>query len=176
MDLHNAAESAYRPYFREAMFCLWRDILIALIVSVFFILTKVAFLLWTIPIFFVFELFVSFRIAVCASSEYRKSQYVTKNVYITGVHIEDSASGKWGSVLPRLYPYNLQMERYRLTCTGSDGEAITLRCAMSTSKQKTINKFVEKNCMLRVTYGSMSKIIVKYDGTESDAYRLNQRL
>ena len=176
MDSHKAAVSAYEPYFKEALFCLWLDIIIALIISVFLIMTKVTFLLWIIPIFFVFELFVNFRIAVLAIFERRKSRYATKNVYITDLHIEDSASGHWGSILPRLYPSNLQIERYRLTCTGSDGEKIMLRCAMSTAKRKILNKFLGKNCMLKVTYGRMSKIVVKYDGAESDMYRLNQRV
>ena len=57
-----------------------------------------------------------------------------------------------------------------------DGEKIMLRCAMSTAKRKILNKFLGKNCMLMVTYGRMSKIVVKYDGAESDMYRLNQRV
>ena len=176
MDSHKVAVNAYEPYFKEALFCLWFDIIIELIISAFLVLIKVAFLLWIIPIFFVFELFANFRIAVLAIIERRKSRYAIKDVYITDLHIEDSASGHWGSILPRLYPPNLQIERYRLTCTGPDGKKIMLRCAMSTSKRRILNKFLGKNCILKVTYGRMSKIVVKFDGAEIDMHRLNQRI
>ena len=82
-----------------------------------------------------------------------------------------------GNIITRLYPKNLEYNRFVITCINEDGTEIRLRCAFpSKSAQILYDNICHEGWKRKVTYGKLSKIIVSFDDKDDEAFVLTHRL
>ena len=172
---------AYSPYRKEATRCLAIDVLVSFLCGIILFIvgiqTNAVWTFWVIPIYFFIELFVNYKFAILSLIEEKNKCVVLAVVTIEKKEIEDSASGRWGSIIPRLYPKELHMQRYKITCTDESGKKILLRSVMSINNAKLFNKMLETTSMCKRTIiaGKYSHIILKYCDRDDFALILNRR-
>ena len=174
---------AYSPYRKEALYCFIVDILI-LIVSFIVIFsikleTYTIQLLWIIPVYLIAEVFLNYRLALLSLIEEKcRGGTVLATVEIKRISRESSLSGRWESVIPKLYPKEMRVERYKINCTDPNGKKIVLRRAMSMKNAQLFDKMIECDSMRRrtVVIGKYSHIIVKYCDKDDFAFILSRRL
>lgn len=163
--------SAYIPFHKECYHCLFIDfaVVFAMVIGAMFISTK-GFdnrVLWVgtcvIAVFYLLiEVFINYRLSILARVEKRFNLIVCEALQYEDICEEFSLSGRWGSILPKLYPKELNVARFRVKMRDQCGNPISLRCAASGSqwKQKTFHETL----FVHVIYGKYSHIILSWEG------------
>lgn len=173
---------AYSPYRKEALYCFVIDIITVFVCSAVFILIGIPhyapLLFLVFPTYLVVEILINYRLAVLSILEEWNQIYVLKDILIVGIKIEDSASGRWGSVIPKLYPKELGIKRYKIKCIDSNKAEMSLRCVMSNKNAKLLSSRIDsESALLRtVVIGRYSRIILKYCDKDDLALVLNRTM
>ncbi len=175
-------DRAFSPYRKEALYCLMIDVIITLICSTVCFLIEIQqsapalFLIF--PAYFIAEIIVNYRLALLSILEVRNQSYVCKEVTVTQIKIEDSASGRWGSIVPKLYSKSLGVNRYKILCVDANNEKIKLRCAMSRKIVRLLGDSMDASGGLRrtVIFGRYSHIVLKYCDNDDLALVMNRKL
>lgn len=182
---------AYEPYRREALYCLRVDLLIvfcgAIIVTIAGMPRIWPSFYWIFPAYLLIELFLNYSLALIGTMEQRRELFIRRQVRIQKITREHSFSGRWGSVISKLYPPNLMVDRYKMICLDENGEKLTLRSAMSLKKYRLLIERIDPACrryhrgrrherpkpidrtaptelpLWTVTIGKYSHIILSYD-------------
>ena len=176
---------AYAPFQREARYCFTVDLFISLVVAVIFFLLNLfssTFFRWIIPSFFLIEIIVNYRIGLLSRLESKIGAFISAKICISEIQDEYSASGRWNSIISKLYPPNLRVNRYRVIGKDGTGNIIKLRCAISGKKWQLIHdsihdsicEGVEWNRL--VTYGKLTHIILSFDDKDDVSYKYNRTI
>ena len=174
-ELHNA----YDPYNREALYSLRLDILIvlclAILLALFGALPKYAAVFWVFPFYFLLELVFNYSLALLGRIESKKQLYASRQVRIQSIAEEYSPSGHWGSVIPRLYPKQLNVSRSKLICLDDSGKRLRLRSVVSGKKWQALSDGIEAEPqkLRSVTYGKLTHIVISYDDKDELCFQLN---
>ena len=126
--------NAYEPYILEALFCFGLDLLLSLLMIIIIVkygLFESTFFCLAIPVYFLVAVFVNYRIALLSILERINKAYISTSFCIYEIQEEWSASGPWGSIIPKLYPKNQGVDRYKIIGIDSTGKPIKLHCAIS---------------------------------------------
>ena len=180
----NEFAHAYSPYRKEARYCLIVDLIISvfgcvLVFYMYALVNKTAiWLLGAFPSLLIIESFVNYRLAILSLIEEKHQLVVQKTVTLGTFKKEDSASSHWGSIIPKLYPKEMNMQRYKMRCIDTNGEKLTLRCAMSLRNAILFDKMMEDETTRKRTLiiGKYSRIILKYCDNDDFAFILSRRL
>ena len=173
---------AYSPYRKEALYCLGIDGIVAFVCCAVFFLQKVhtfaPALFLIIPGYFILEMLINYRLAILSFIEERNQSYIQKEISIVGMKIEDSASGRWESAIPKLYAKNLRMNRYKIMCIDSNKEKISLRRVMSNKNAQLLSDKIHDESPLRrtVVIGKYSRIILKYCDKDDVSFVLSRTM
>ncbi len=172
---------AYEPFLREARYCFVLDTLISFAVVICFFMLNLfssPFFCMIIPAFFFIEVIVNYRIGLLALWERKKQLFVSTKVCIIEMREEYSPSGRWNSIIPKLYPPHLGVNRYRLIVKDSIGNMIILRCAMSGKKWQLIHDNIGDGIGWNrlVTYGKLTHIILSFDDKDDTSFKFNRNL
>ncbi len=92
------------------------------------------------------------------------------------MHITEdySPSSHWGSVIPKLYPKQLNVSRNKLICTDEGGKTLRLRTAMSGKKWQLLFDSIESDPQPRAnTFGKLTHIVISYDDKDDLCFQLN---
>lgn len=179
------AEKAYEPYFEEAIYCLENYIIACLAVIILFILCSFVFAvnMWplitlALGILTILECLGNFRLSFLAKLENRRLLWIKRNLTIIKITEDFSTSTRWGSILPKLYPKNQRMNRYKLICVDQNQKRYKLRSAMSGKKYQIIQDrlFELKNTSCEIHYGKYSHIIMLYKNHEEWTDKLNHMI
>lgn len=161
---------AYEPYRREALYSFVMSILAMVCCTVVIIP-------WGIEIPGVFlvlgvgylcilllEAVFIFRWALLSVIEKRRGCYACAQVQMVRISEEFVPSGKYESVVGKLYPKELRVRRHIIKCVDADGNRLTLRSVMSgKNAQPLLDEIYYKTGKTRtVLYGKYTHIIVKY--------------
>lgn len=173
---------AYSPYRKEALYCFAIDVIIVIVgIATLVCLglphyAPVLFLIF--PGYFVLEILINYRLAILSIIEERTQNYILKDVSIIGMRVEDSASGRWGSVVPKLYPGNIGMNRYKILCIDSNKHKLSLRRVMSNKNAQLLSDKIYDVSILpsTVVIGRYSRIILKYCDEDGVAFVLNRTM
>lgn len=175
---------AYEPYRKEAMHCFLEYILVVLVCGV-------VFLIWRIQnpniyivvgigclLFFVLEIFLDYRLALLSWIEEHWRLYDIKEVQMVRIKVEYSPSGKYESIIPKLYPKELGVNRNKIKCIDFDNKKFSLRSAMGNKNAQILIDEINKKTGVRrtVKVGKYTHIIVKYCDNDYISHRLNTRL
>ena len=166
-----ASLAAYEPFHKESLHCLAVDAAVAII-----ILAGALFIgsrdlggraLWlgagaVLLVFFIGEALLNHRLSVLARLEKRFGWFETASLRQETIAEEFSLSGRWGSVMPRLYPRELNAGRFRVNMRTPTGECITLRCAVCGRQWRQAPPPEQRFVM--VVYGRYSRIILSWEG------------
>lgn len=182
MDLNKYEIAHYLPYRKEAMYCFTLDIVIVVVICVLFFVMEIQFympvLFLILPTYFIIESFFNYRLALLSFFEVCKNSYMSKDVYIVDINIENSASGHWGSIISKLYPKAVGMERYKIICVDTNNVKLTLRSAMSNKNSQLLTDGIRMTKPLKrtVVFGRYSHIVLKYLDDDDLAFILNRKL
>ena len=172
-ELHNA----YEPYNREALYCLRVDILLVLGLVIAFTLFggwNYPQLYWVFPFYFLLELIFNYSLAILGFFERKLGLFLQKKIKIVRITEDYSPSGHWGSVIPKLYPKQVNVSRNKLICTDEDGKRLRLRSAMSGKKWQLLFDSIEANpSQCTVTFGKLTHIVISYDDQNELCFQLN---
>lgn len=180
------ASKVYEPYHREASYCLG----ISVIVITFLILLGVVlssyvdnnqvFLLFLpmILLYFFAEIFLNFRISILAFFEKRECNWENQELTILKISEDISFSGKFHSVIRKLYPKEMEFDRYRIVCEDKNGKKVVLKSAMSNKKRwKIVQRiFEQKSLTCNIYYGKHTQVVMYYKSTEHWTDVLNHML
>ncbi|MBQ6569495.1 MAG: hypothetical protein IJL87_04490 [Clostridia bacterium] len=166
---------AYAPYKREALYCFVLDAVLSAVLIPLIWLMDFPLLFLSIPLLFITETALNYRIGLLSYAEQKKERFVTEKVQFVSIADEYSASGHWGSVIPALYDKKLRMGRYKIKCTDQNGKLIRLRCAVSGKKWQIISDYITlgDSLPLVVTYGKLTHIIIRYEDKNDMCRKLN---
>ena len=182
MDLDERIfERAFAPYRKESVHCLLLDIVISIIGFGMFMLMNIPEidmgLFLVFPVYFLVEIFVNYRISILTLIEEHLLCVVRKDVTIENCQLEYSPSGRWGSVIPKLYPSIMKVARYKIMCTDENGKKVKLRSVMSLKNVQRFRKMVETTSHPQsVIIGKYSRIILKYCDKNDNTFVLNRRI
>lgn len=185
MDLRNRdVVRAYEPYRKEALYCLVVDVLIILGCAAMVITTGVrdrgilSLFGGFFVLFFVIEIFTDFRLGLLSRIEESCQLYVQLVIQVVQIKEEHSTSGHWGSIIPKLYPKNLNVQRYKISCFDSNMKKLRLRSAMGEKNAQALYDIVTKNNSMKYTVliGKYTHIIVKYCDKDDISLKLNRTL
>ena len=117
-----------------------------------------------------------FRTALLSVIEKHRGCYVKAEIRMTRLHDEFIPSGKYASIIPKLYPKELQVEPHKIKCVDADNNKLTLRSAMRAKHaQLLIDEVWNQSEKTRtVLYGKYTHVIVKSCGTDDPAFLLNR--
>lgn len=117
-----------------------------------------------------------FRTALLSGIEMRRGLYVRVEIRMTSLRDEFIPSGKYASIIPKLYPKELQVEPHKIKCVGADNNKLTLRSAMRAKHaQLLIDEVWDQPERTRtVLYGKYTHVIVKYCDKDDTAFLLNR--
>jgi hypothetical protein len=173
----------YRPYLKEGLHCLLLDIVIILIGSLAFIVASQGSLNPLIYLFFpayiIIECFVNYNIPIRIFIERKHCQERTSLGGIHGLDIEDSSSGwLFQSALNKIYPQELDVDRYKLILITNEGKRIKVRSVMARNRCNEISSMIFHGRMenVRIKYGALSKIlfeIIILDKKNKEINRIN---
>lgn len=176
--------SKYSPFYREAIYCLVSDLVVSVVASIVLLLFNIQNiapqLLLIIPTFFLICIFLNYRLAILAIIEKRFNRYVTSEIKIEKISNEYMLSSRWRykSAFQCIYPEKLYAGRYHLSCQNAAGKKVKLWCVLDGKQWEMLNKICcEKQFSeIKVTYGSLSSIIVSFDGKDSFSRNLNRKI
>lgn len=157
------------PYRREALYCLLIDFIIIVLSSMTFYLVNVPWQLYLmLPTYLLFECVANYRISILLHVEQSLKQIKTCNVVITQLTEDCSGSGwLWNSILPKLYPKEINMQRYWIVCKTENGKVLRIRSAMSERKAKIITDvFINAEpYIITLMHGRFSRILYLYSNS-----------
>ena len=163
--------SAYEPFHKECLHCIAVDfaVVLVMLVGVLFISTKgydLKVLLTgagaILALYFLVEFFLNYRLSILARLEKQFHLIIADELLYEDISEEFSFSGRWGSILPKLYPKEKSVGRFRVRMRNREEESISLRCAVC-GKQWNQKPPAEKR-FVRVVYGKYSHIILSWEG------------
>jgi len=170
MELNKNIKKAYEPYCKEFIYCFIIDIFIVISTIVIFItigaLNEFPIIFIIIPLYFIIECFINYRIFLLSRLEIKLSKNKTQNLKINKIKVESSASGwLWNSVIGKLYPKELGVERFKVECVDENNKTITLRMVMSIKKHEKFLYAIKSkpNSYESITYGAQTKIILYFN-------------
>ncbi len=172
---------AYEPFRREARYCFGLDLLISFVLAICFFLLHLfssPLFCMIIPLYFLIEIIVNYRIGLLSRLESKRRLFVSTLVSITKIQDEYSPSGRWNSIIPKLYPPHLRVNRYRIIGRDSIGNMINLRCAISGEKWQLIHDNIGEGIGWDrlITYGKLTHIILSFDNKDDISFKLNRNL
>ena len=104
--------------------------------------------------------------------EIKLSKYTTKKLKIKKIREEFSGSGPWyeNSIVGRLYPKELGLERCKIECLDENNKVIKLRLVMGSKKADKLQLAMQNNPNLYppIIYGELTKIILYFDKHEQN--------
>ena len=176
--------SKYSPFYREAIYCLVSDLVVSIVACIVLLLFNIQNiapqLLLIIPTFFLICIFLNYRLAILAIIEKRFNRYVTSEIKIEKISSEYMLSSRWRykSAFQCIYPEKLYVGRYHLSCQNAAGKKVKLWCVLDGKQWEMLNKICceKKFSKIKVTYGSLSNIIVSFDGKDSFSRNLNRKI
>lgn len=170
------AKKAYKPYFFEARHCFMIYVLVSLIISVLFIAfsmiydtNTIPFLVSVLVIYLIADCLLNYRLSFMAMLEMKSLHWNKQELTIVKISKDYAWSGYlWTSVLPKLYPKEQRVDKYKLICKEESGENIVLRSVMSGKKYQIIQDRIFDSMPTKCTiyYGKISKIIMYYKNDE----------
>jgi hypothetical protein len=177
-------KSKYSPFYREALYCLVSDVVALIVACIVFLLCTIQGvdpqLLLIVPVIFLICIFVNYRLAILAVIEKRFNLYTTFQINIEKVSDEYMLSSRWRykSAFHCIYPKELHVGRYRLSCRKDDGKKVRLWCVLDGKQWEMLNRIChgKQPLEIKVTYGSLSHIVVSYDGKDSLSRYLNRMI
>lgn len=175
MNNTTVVNKAYEPYIKEGIFCLFQGVLLAILVLLIAFASKIYWLLLNIPLYFISECYLNFRLPILFLCE-KKHAWETRTVEITCVKYENSGTVKYGSgsIISKLYPKEQQVGRYKLICKNQSGKKLILRSVMPWKKYKLlVNRLLKEPIKCRISYGKLSHVVFKYESDENWARTLN---
>lgn len=163
-------ERAYEPYLQLTLHCFCKDIIIcvlcnaALLVFGAHVIIPELFL-W-IPVFLVAECFFVYKVALLGLIEKMLKKVETEKLTLIKMRPEYDASARFGnSVMDKLYPEKMMVNRYKIICKNDKGRQCIIRFAGSRKKMQLINDIIQKNtATVCVTYGKLSKVAFFFEG------------
>ena len=166
-----ASLAAYEPFHKESLHCLAVDVAVAaaILVGTLFIRSR-GFggrALWlgagaVLLVYLIGETLLNHRLSILARLEGHFGWFETASLQQESIAEEFSFSGRWGSVMPRLYPEELRAGRYRVKMRAPTGERLTLRCAVCGKQWRQTPP--PEGRYASVTYGRYSHIILSWEG------------
>ena len=166
-----ASLAAYEPFHKESLHCLAVDAAVAAVIFVgaLFIHSK-GFggrALWlgagaVLLAYFIVAALLHYRLSILARLEGRFGWFETASLRQETIAEEFSFYGRWGSVMPRLYPETLHAGRFRVNMHAPTGERITLRCAVCGRQWRQTTP--PEGRYASVVYGRYSHIILSWEG------------
>lgn len=169
-------KKAYSPYYEEMYHCLLIDIPILLIgFLLMFILNAPLVLYAFIGVLFGVEIFLNYKLPILSLFERKFSMYSTESFDLIRLADEWSASGHLGSVMTSLYPDKMRVCRYKILSLNSQRKKFKLRCVMSAKKSQILSDKIlrEKSLKATITYGRLTRIVIKYEDKDEWAKILN---
>ena len=183
MDFNKYSKRAYAPYFKESIHCIevfvFVSIILLVLFSILFVYLEISayyILIIGLVVYALLDCAFNHRLSILAVTEMRKGDWIKQEVVIKDIILEHSSSGYMGqSVIPKLYPKELGMERYKLVCENEKKEKVVLRTVMSRRKHKLlVNQiFIEKGAKSFIYYGKRTKIVLCYKSGEAWTDTLN---
>ncbi len=172
---------AYEPYRKEAMHCFVEYILVVLACGVVFLIWKIQtpniYIVLGIGclLSFVLEIFLNYRLALLSWIEERRQLYEVKEVQMIRFKEEYFTSGKYESIIPKLYPKDIGVCRNKIKCIDSNNKNLSLRSAMGNKNAQMLIDEIKKRTGVRrtVMVGKYTHIIVKYCDNDYISHRLN---
>lgn len=179
--------AAYEPFCAEARHCFLLDLVLlavfAVVILAVFMKTHVKYnawngFIWVAAAYFGIEICTNYRIAILSWIEKAGGEYITQSLILEEIREENALSGRWGSVIPNLYPAKERYGRYKVLCRGENGKRIKLRCAVNGKNWQIIADQIRNGPGWRrsVTYGRYSRVILQYNDRDDLAFILNRRL
>ena len=166
-----ASLAAYEPFHKESLHCLAVDAAAAAVflVGALFIRSR-GFggrALWlgagaVLLVYLIGETLLNHRLSILARLETHFGWFETASLQQESIAEKFSLSGRWGSVMPRLYPGELHAGRYRVKMTAPTGERVTLRCAVCGRQWRQTPP--PEGRFISVVYGRYSHIILSWEG------------
>ena len=166
-----ASLAAYKPFHKESLHCLAVDAAVAaaILVGTLFIRSR-GFggrALWlgagaVLLVYLIGEALLNHRLSILARLEKRFGWFETASLQQESIAEAFSLSGRWGSVMPRLYPGELHAGRCRVKMRTPTGERLTLRCAVCGKQWRQTPP--PEGRFVRVVYGRYSRIILSWEG------------
>lgn len=157
----------YRPYIKEFLYCLGIDALIILIL----IICAVAFGepllhvvgLYVLPAFLVVETLLNYRLAILIFIERRSRSPIQRRAAVIAIDREWSASGKYESIIEKLYPKELEVSRYKIICETPENKRFRVRSVMAGKRAFELYMMHMKGRLngVTVTHGPLSKVVFK---------------
>ena len=119
-----------------------------------------------------------YRFSLLSIYEKRCCRYIRKEVRMTAMSDEYSPSGKYESIIPRLYPAGLRVQRHKIRCLDSDGNKLLLRRAMGGKNAQLLMDeiFNGGESKRTVIYGKYTHIIVSFCDKDDTAFWMNHRI
>lgn len=167
------------PYIRELLYVLCIDLIIVLLLCFIFLIPNwssvsdvrgiVLALACIILIYITVELFFNYRLGLLAIIDKYKGDYREYEGIITDYIVESSASGwLWNSIIPKLYPKQLGVNRFRILFISNGAEEFT-RIIMSRDKGIQIYNMLmqNKNSRVRLIVCKRSKILLSIESSHS---------
>ena len=153
----------YRPYIKEFLYCLGIDAIITLIIIILAVSFNVPHLcLYFLP-FLAAEVAWNYRVAILIFIERPSRSPVQCRAAVKVIDTEWSASGKYGSIIDKLYPKELEVGRYKIICEMPEGKRFRVRSVMARKRAFEFEIMHMKGRLndVSLTYGPISKIVFK---------------
>ena len=157
----------YRPYIKEFLYCLGIDAIIILILIVCAVAFGAPLLkvmgLYILPAFLVAETAVNYRLAILICIERRSRSPIQRRAAVISIDAEWSASGKYESIIEKLYPKEMEVGRYKIICEMPDNKRFRVRSVMVRKRAFELEMMHMKGRLndVSVTFGPLSKIVFK---------------
>ena len=181
--INSLASKAYAPYYKESLHCFQLFLLVSAIILIVCVTFGVAttinmlyFYVMTEVWYILTDSALNHRLTFLSLYEKRNKKWEELEISIRAIKHELSFSRNGlESVIPKLYPKNLRVGKYKLNCLTNDGKRISLRIVMSGKKyqiiQDRIFNSLPTNCT--VLCGKYTKIIIFFKSSEMWTDKLN---
>lgn len=185
MDLSDREVTrAYEPYRREALYSFITTLLVMLCCTALTIPWGIhnpkLFIIFVVGYLFIQLLAAVFiyRFALFSIIEKRRNAYIKVSIRIIGISDEWIPSGKYESVMPKLYSKGLKVEPQKIKCMDSDMNKLMLRSAMSAKNAQLLVDEIwnEPGKVRTVLYGKYTHIIVKFCDKDDTSFKLNRTI
>lgn len=121
---------------------------------------------------------LDFRLALLSVFEKMGKCYIKAEIQMIRITEEFLPSGKYESVIHKLYPKEAHVSPVKILCRTSDNKKLILRRAMSGKNQQLLVDEIwnDPEKKRTVQYGKFTHIIVEYCDKDDVAYWLNRRI
>ena len=186
MDLRKMnlnAQKAYRPYRLESIYCIITYVIVVLVLFIVFLafgynnkIKMTGIYISIIVVYTICNFFFNHLIHVMTTIEYKKKNWIKQELTICQIKKEASWSGHlWESIIPKLYPKEQLVDRYKIICTDKNGKEVILRSVMGGKKyqiiQDRIYNSLDTKCIIH--YGKMSRIIIFFESNNIWTDKIN---